>query len=888
MDDMPEIDKTMSGCQQDNLKYAALFDQSPDGILLIDTEGNFLDFNTAAHQKLGYSREEFAKLRLSNIDPVETPEEIRKSILHVLNEGKAEFEVTHRTRHGELRHVHVMTQPITISGRQVFHTIWHDITERKKTEDALRQMNTMLQTLLQAMPDLVFFKDAEGRFLLGNKTMEEFSGLKQEEFLGKTESDLLPPDVAEACKRSDAEAIKSGGPSLSEEKFIDKSGEAGFLDVVKAPIYHANGDLMGLVGVGRDITNHKRLEEALRRGEEKLRTLFDSATDGLFIVDMEGYIIDVNKTAHERLGYTKEEMLSMQIFRLDHPDFRDKIPERMAHLQEYGSCVCESAHLRKDGTVMPVEINAKIMDFDGKKVLFGVVRDITERKKAEETLRKNEEFMRNVLDNVDEGFLVIDRNFRVLNSNKAYSSWIDKRQDEIVGRHCYEISHRILHPCYEEGEDCAVKRAFETGAPCMAMHKHKDAEGNILYVETKAFPLKDAAGTTTAAIETIRNITERYLLEAEQLKIQKLESIGTLAGGIAHDFNNLLQGVFGYISLAKLAANQPERSVAALEEAEKALHMSVSLTNQLLTFSKGGRPVKKPVNLRTVIENAAKLALCGSRSEYHIDVDDNLWQTEADAGQIGQVIQNIVLNADQAMPGGGRVEIRAWNEDVPKGGNLLLPAGGRFVSVVIEDSGIGIPEQYLTKIFDPYFTTKQKGSGLGLATTYSIIRNHGGVIDVRSEIGKGSIFSIYLPACDSEEETVLPPDPATERTGRVLVMDDEETIRLVVTQMLESLGHEVALAEDGEDAIEKYSEARRAGRAFDIVILDLTVRGGMGGDETVRKLKEIDPNIKTVVSTGYSDNPVASEYLSHGFTASLSKPYTIEALRNNLNSLLAL
>ncbi len=870
------------------MKYAALFDQSPVGILLIDMEGNFLDFNGAAHSQLWYSRVEFAKLRLQDIDALDTPEEIRKRIAQGLKEGKSEFVVTHRTKHGELRKVHVITQPIMLSGRQVLHAIWHDITDRKKTEDALRDMNTMLQTLLQAMPDLVFFKDAQGRFLLGNKTMEEILGLRQEEFIGKAESDLLPPDVAKGCRRSDAEAIKSGRPTRSEERFTDKNGEAGFLDVVKAPIYSTNGDLMGLVGVGRDITDYKRIEEELRRGEAKFRTLFDSAIDGLFIVDMEGYIINVNQTAHERLGYTKKEMISMQIFRLDHPDFRDKIPERMAYLKKYGSCVCESAHLRKDGTVMPVEVNVRIMDFDGNKVFFAVIRDITERKKAEETLRRNEEFMRNVLDSVDEGFLVIDPNFRVVSSNKAYCSWVDKCQDEIVGRHCYEISHKILIPCYEEGEDCAVKRAFETGLPCTAMHKHEDSKGNILYVETKAFPLKDASGTTTAAIETIRNITERYLLEAEQLKSQKLEAIGILAGGIAHDFNNLLQSVFGHISLAKLAARQPEGNVAALEEAEKALHLSVSLTNQLLTFSKGGKPMKKPVNLRSVIENAAKLALCGSRSEYLIDVDGNLWQTEADAGQIGQVIQNIVLNADQAMPEGGRLELRAGNENITKDGNPMLPAGGRYVRVVIKDSGMGIPEQHLAKIFDPYFTTKQKGSGLGLATTYSIIRNHGGVIDVKSEIGKGSIFSIYLPACDSQEATVLPTVPRTVRTGRVLVMDDEETIRLVVRQMLESLSHEVMVAEDGEDAIKKYSEAKRTGRAFDIVILDLTVRGGMGGDETVRKLKEIDPKVKVVVSTGYSDNPVASEYLSHGFVASLSKPYTIEALRNNLNNLLAM
>jgi two-component system cell cycle sensor histidine kinase/response regulator CckA len=1015
MDDMAGTDRTKSRCREDNLKYAALFDQSPDGIVIIDTEGNFLDFNTAAHRSLGYSREEFAKLRLQDIDP-EGPEEIKRSILQVLDEGRAEFEVTHRTRDGELRYVHVITQAISLSGRQILHTIWHDVTERKKTEDALREANTRLETLIQAMPDIVILKDAGGRYMVVNRALEESFGWKQDQFIGRTNNELLPPDIAEMCNRSDAEAIRSGRPIHAEERSFDGVGRVQFLDTIKAPIYDRSGDLAGLVCVARDVTARKKAEEALQRSEDKFRTLFESATDGLFIIDTEGYLVDVNKTACERLGYTKEEMLSMHISRFVHPDFRGKIPERIEHLQKYGWCICESAHLGKNGTVMPVEINAKAMDFNGKQVFFSVNRDITGRKKAEEALRqseerfrlamrgandgvwdwdlktgkvyysprwkamlgyaegelesnletwkqlvhpddreptlaavgeflegradkyevefrmrykdgryrdilsraflvhdaqgvpvrlvgthvditerkrieealrRNEEFMRNVLDNVDEGFLVIDRDFRIITANKAYGVWSGKRRDEMRGRYCYEISHQTLRPCYEEGEDCAVKRAFETGEPCIAMHRHSDAKGNILYVETRAFPLRDASGAVTSAIETIHNITERHLLEAELLKTQKLEAIGKLAGGIAHDFNNLLQGVFGYISLAKLSAGQPERSLAALEGAEKALHMSISLTNQLLTFSKGGRPVRKPVHLRNAIENAAKFALSGSRSECRILIADDLWPVEADEGQIGQVIQNIALNADQAMPEGGRVEIWAANEEIPKGTNPLLPAGGRFVKIVIRDSGMGIPHQHLQKIFDPYFTTKQKGSGLGLATTYSVIRNHGGVINVSSEVGRGSVFSIYLFACDEKAETLPPPNAATGRTGKVLVLDDEETVRLVVAQMLESLGHEVVLAKDGEDAIEKYSRARRSGAAFDVVILDLTVRGGMGGEETVRNLSEIDHRVKAVVSSGYSDDPVVSDYRAHGFAASLNKPYTIDALRECLEILLA-
>ena len=273
----------------------------------------------------------------------------------------------------------------------------------------------------------------------------------------------------------------------------------------------------------------------------------------------------------------------------------------------------------------------------------------------------------------------------------------------------------------------------------------------------------------------LSDVTEKHLLQDERLKSQKIEAIGTLAGGIAHDFNNLLQGVFGYISLAKLTLDNREKSHAALEEAEKALHMSVKLTNQLLTFSKGGKPVKKPVDLQPVIENATKFALSGSRTDYRIVVDDGLWHADVDEGQISQVIQNIVLNADQAMPEGGRVEITARNVSIP---GPDLPQGleqGMYVEIAIRDSGVGIPEQNIAKIFDPYFTTKAQGSGLGLATSYSIIKNHNGMIDVRSERGQGSTFVIYLrtAAALKKEERVK---PAVAEPGRFSTLISVEAV----------------------------------------------------------------------------------------------------------------
>jgi CheY-like chemotaxis protein len=385
------------------------------------------------------------------------------------------------------------------------------------------------------------------------------------------------------------------------------------------------------------------------------------------------------------------------------------------------------------------------------------------------------------------------------------------------------------------------------------------------------------------------DITERNRLEEQSLKLHKLEAIGTLAGGIAHDFNNLLQGVFGYISLAKMTIQNREKSTAALEHAEKALQQTVNLSNQLLTFSKGGKPVKKLIDLRPIIENSAKFVLSGSRSGLHLNIQKDLWQVEADEGQIGQVIQNIVLNADQAMPVSKTVKLTALNraiddESPPPG----LPQGD-YVMIAIQDDGSGIPEQYLGRIFEPYFSTKEKGSGLGLATSYSIVKNHGGMIDVRTKSGAGTTFMIYLPASveqvrkgPGEQQRVI----SQLRRARVLVMDDEEMVRKVSSELLSMLGQDVEVARHGLEALEKYQAAVGAGHPFDIVILDLTIRGGMGGIETLQRLLKMDPHVKAIVSSGYSDDAETGNYMAQGFRACLKKPYNVAALREVLTTLL--
>lgn len=505
-----------------------------------------------------------------------------------------------------------------------------------------------------------------------------------------------------------------------------------------------------------------------------------------------------------------------------------------------------------------------------------------------EALQRSDEFIKSILDIVDEGFIVVDNRFTIVTANAAYCKQVGMPYEEIIGRHCYKISHKSDRPCHEAGEECAVRHSFLTGEPRQVVHKHFDKDDNIIYVEAKSYPLKDAGGRVVYAVEMINNVTEKYLLEDQMLRNQKLEAVGLLAGGIAHDFNNLLQGVFGSITLAKMYCVENGKAYLMLEEAERALNLSIDLARQLMTFSKGGKPVMRPLMLTPLVEFATKFALSGSNVTYNLSSESSeLWPVEADECQISQVIQNIVLNAKEAMPGGGAINIRIQNVAAGRRKPGMLKKGN-YVMVSFEDMGSGIPKEALSRIFDPYFSTKDKGTGLGLATSYLIVKRHGGLLDVSSLPGKGTTFHLYLPASDCRPRAVSSPEGKGLQTGkgRVLVMDDEEIVRNIMRSMLEALGYTVEVSEDGRQAVEMYRRALQDGAPYQAVILDLTIRAGMGGGETIKRLKEIDPEVRAVVSSGYKEDPLVTDYEQYGFKDVLSKPFELEALSRTMSRLL--
>ena len=769
-----------------------------------------------------------------------------------------------------------------------------DITERRQAEIALRRSENMLQAIIDTEPECVKLLDAEARLIMMNRAglaMLEVDNLEQVK-----DRCVCPMIVSEHWQDFTdlTRRVFQGESGTLVFEMVGAKGRHLWLETHAVPFRNEKEEIVALLGVTRDITAQRQAEEALIRSMERYRTLYDETPILMQSIDRNGVLVDVNNHWLRTMGYERDEVLGRKA-----TDFYTEASRLYAlHVVQPaffrdGSCTdIPLEFVKKNGEVIDTLLSASgERDADGTVIRSrAVIQDVTRQKRTEEAIRQSEQLVRSIIDSVDEGFILLDREFHIQLANSSFCRMFGVLESEVIGRHCYKLAHRNSTPCQEVGVECAIKRVFQTGQPCTAMHTCQDENGTTRYIESRGFPLVNADGVVASAIEVIHDVTDRYRLEAEQLKAQKMEAIGTLAGGIAHDFNNLLQGVFGYLSLAKMGIDNKEDALQAMEQAEKALSLSKQLAMQLLTFAKGGKPIKQPLMLQGVIADSAKFALSGSRCEAHIHLDDGLWLVEADEGQIGQVIQNIVLNADQAMPSGGRIEIAAHNLVLPDPGLPLDLPAGHYVTMVIKDNGPGISAQHLAQIFDPYFTTKEVGSGLGLATSYSIVKNHEGLLTVTSELGKGSCFSIYLPALQPASELRRPEPLAVKgesARGRILVMDDDQGVRDVAGQMLRAFGHEVAFAEHGEEAIAKYREAKGRGLPFDVVILDLTIRGGMGGYDTLRQLLTIDPEVKAVVSSGYSNDTVLANFRMHGFRACLNKPYALRDLQETLLELLA-
>ncbi len=784
------------------------------------------------------------------------------------------------------------------------------------------QIEERYKNLVELSTDIIYVTDRNGRHAFMNDAGYRILEHTRDEVIGKPFTDLIHPNDREKFSWKISELSKLNvNDFIAENRFITRSGKIiSALHNVRV-LKNAKGEFIGTQGIVRDITKRKEVEEELQQAiataeNEKARSesVLSAIGDGISIQDLNLRVLYQNRVHKELVGEDSAGQYCYNVYsRADEPCPGCPVLEVFRDGKIH---TLEKILVRSNGSRF-IEIKASPLTDSAGNIIAGIeaVRDITERKKTEEQLK----LFSTAIEEAMDGIQIVGLDGRVVYSNKAVMGIYGFTPEELVGK-----SVNDMNADHSFADKFIIPAIMERG--------HWQGEVMVLHKNGKPFPVwlatsvvKNANGNPIAMIGIIRDITEQKMaesmlkqhqeqlmnlvdertrellkanenlrremadrekMEQELIKAQKLESLGILAGGIAHDFNNLLASIMGNVSLAMLDLGAENGAYRQLEAAERASLRAQDLTRQLLTFSKGGEPVKRTTMIGELIKESASFALRGSRVRYDFSFPDDLWLVDADEGQISQVLHNLIINADHAMPEGGTIEIHC--ENVVLGSQSGLPVrSGDYVKIVVKDHGVGITKEHLPKVFDPYFTTKQKGSGLGLATSYSIINKHGGHIVVDSQLGVGTTFSIYLPASrDAKVPEKRDKSTVHTGTGRILVMDDEEEVRNTTGDVLKRLGYSVEFADDGMRAVELYGRAMKDGGQFDAVIMDLTVPGGMGGKEALLKLMEIDPDVKAIVSSGYSNDPIMADFRKHGFKGVVTKPYRIRDLGETLSTIL--
>jgi PAS domain S-box-containing protein len=640
-----------------------------------------------------------------------------------------------------------------------------------------------------------------------------------------------------------------------------------------------------LLTIGLIVMLNQRLHAETTEAKEQFELIFNTGPDAALITRLDdGLIVDINHGFTAMTGYTHDETVGRSVLAVDiweKPEDRRRIVDLLREKGTHENF--EAVFLRKDMTRIIGLMSAKVISLQGGPHILSVTRDITDRKRMEAALAAEKERLVVTLRSIGDGVIACDLGQKVVLLNKAAEEMTGWSAGEALGRPLTEVFHIVSAVTRERCENPAEKAILTGGVVGLANHTLLlSRDGRELAIADSGSPIRDGESRVIGVVLVFRDVTGQEKVEAELARAQKLESLAVLAGGIAHDFNNLLTGILGNISLARSLVPGGEKASERLLEAERAAGRARDLTAQLLTFSRGGAPIRRCIDLGALLEEGVRFALRGSAAACRLDLAPGL-SVDVDPGQIGQVVHNLVLNASQAMPDGGTVTVRAEPVSLVAGNRYGLGAGG-FARVSVSDEGEGIPAHVLPRIFDPFFTTKSVGKGLGLSICHSIVRNHDGHIEVDSVPGRGATFTIFLPACEGGAEAGAE-EPGGQRGApegqgeRVLVMDDEPMVRDLAQEMLRSLGFDPEGAAEGGAALDLYRGAREEGRPFAVVIMDLTVPGGMGGKEAVGRLRQFDPAARVVVSSGYSNDPIMANYRDHGFGAVLVKPYRMEEMR---------
>jgi two-component system cell cycle sensor histidine kinase/response regulator CckA len=892
--DVTDREKSEQALRESEERFRALSSGAFDGVV-IHEKGIILEVNEAFNRIFGFTREEVIGKPILDFAAPESRETVKKN---VLSGHDRPYPAVGLRKDGTRVYGELLGKNVRYKGREARVTAIRDLTEHKKVENELRESEERYRSVIDTCPDAITLTDLDGKLITANEQAARLYGCDSvEELLSSANSafDVICPEDRPRAVENTKKTLKEGIIRNVEYRMVRKDGTTHPAELSASTILDAEGKPRSFVGVVRDITERKQTEEAMRASEEFSSSLLNSSPHGIIVINPDTSIQYINRAMEKLTGYSAEEIVGRKAPYPWWPeDVRGKISRDLERSMSVGVIRLEEFFRNKNGEIFWVEISSRRVKRDGKLIcLLSNWVDITERKRAEEALRESEAKYSSLVEQARDGVMIFQDGVCRF-CNRAVER-IGYRVEDLVGKPFLDFvspdfREQIarLHQARLEGKE--APRAYET--------RILRPDGSELDIEVSAGPIVFEG--RPAFLGIFRDISERKRAEQDKKRLQeqiqhaqKLESLGILAGGIAHDFNNLLMGVLGNASLALLDLPEGSPVRHSVEQIEKTARAAADLTNQMLAYSGKGRFIVEPVDLSRLVEEMAGLlkVSISKKVTLKFDFDQNLPPVEADATQLRQVIMNLITNASEAIgESSGIVSVRTGSMQAD--GSFFketymrddLPPGN-YVYLEVSDTGCGMDPEVIGRIFDPFYTTKFTGRGLGLAAVLGIVRGHNGAVRVQSQPEEGTAIRVVFPPSEGEERPETPAagsDRTRKASGKILVVDDEASIRDVSRRMLESRGFEVLTAKNGREAVELY---RTQQNDIAAVLLDATMPH-MDGLETFEELRRIRGDARVILSSGYSEQEATERFTGKGLTGFIQKPYRLEELTDKLQEVL--
>ncbi len=855
----------------------------------------YVDCNAAAVQMYRFSsREEmlgktpFDVSAPTQYDGTPSRDKARQYIEKALAGESVVFEWRHQRPDGEPWDAEVHLVSFHSGGGQYLQFTLQDITERKRAEMELRETQRQLSTLMDNLPGMAYrcANTPEWPMIFVSEGCAALTGYSAADIMRNMPAygKLIVPEHAQGVLNQVQAALEHHEPYELIYQITNAHKERRWMWERGRGVLDETGRLLFLEGFITDITGRKQAEATLQASEERYRALFDLSPDGIVIVDPEtAKILSFNETAHEQLGYTREEFACLSIADLEVLETREQTQARIQDILNRKRADFETQQRTKKGEIRDVHVTAQVIPVSGRNIYHCIWRDITEHKRAEAAQAR----LATVVEQAAEAIVITDLQGTIEYVNPAFERNSGYTQAEVLGQ-----NPRIL----KSGKhDATFYRQMWTDLVAgrvwhgRIINRRKD--GRFYEEETTISPVRDASGKVVNYVGVKYDVTREVQLESQLRQSQKLEAVGQLAGGVAHDINNILAAMMMNVDLLQQNEELDSDTRAGLRELETGAKRAASLTRQLLMFSRRSVMETKVLDLNEVVDNLLKMLrrLLGEQITLAFERASTLPMVEADAGMLDQMLMNLAVNARDAMPRGGRIRITTSQQELTEEQAAGLPARrpGRFVCITVADTGCGMDEGTILRIFEPFFTTKEmgKGTGLGLATVHGIVAQHKGWVEVESQVGQGSTFRVYLPAVQTVAEVAKPEEARVLAKGHetILLVEDDPSVRKVLSQTLRALGYGVLQASNGQEAMTLW---KAHGPEIALLLTDMIMPEGMTGLELARRIQETRPGVKVIISSGYSSEITKSESITAAGFTYLSKPYQIRLLGDTIRQCL--